>query len=626
MTPPLANVTNLNGSAIGVINGNSDKIENEFDKVLYKDGSVNMDGALDMDSNRIINLPYATSASSPVTLEQFLAEKKGDKGEPGTPGLPGVGGNTFLSLASLKSMDPILYKSAILADGVNPPIAYAYVTGDFTGKADDRYIVKIDSVPLTTGALIRDTSVISVADFGAKGNAVFDDTAAIQAAINFMALQPNGGAVIIPVGTFKLTYRAAEDGAGVTCLSLRDKVELRGMSKYGSILKLANGSIGPGTYGRIIVGTHNVQITQCGISNLTVDGNRSNQGLFANQGNGGNIVINNCRNIAIVDVVSKGANGQGIQIIGGRNTPSEDITIRGCKVSDTAGSTLNNDGSVAVEFNGNGCGIQLSYVTIGIVSNNVVVSTKDNCIDTYGENVDYTTIPPTVFDPTGGALLITDNVLSNGRVGVFPETSARIKVSNNYINAMTEIGVSVNRINSNPRGIEIINNTIDTCPVGVRIGGDCSSNPGVMIKGNLFQGNLGASTIGVLLDKTSYVLVEDNTFAFNNAAIPLVQLSGSSVSFCRVTGNKYYGNPNGGTLFYVTATSTFSVSSDDWISIDNQSYARADNTFSRYNLSAGGTVNFAGLVTYPDSGTAQAGGVPLGGLYKTGDGTVKVRI
>lgn len=54
----------------------------------------------------------------------------------------------------------------------------------------------------TVGAKLR--QIVNVADFGAVGNGVTDDTAAIQAAIDYMETL-NGGVVEVPQGQFKIT-------------------------------------------------------------------------------------------------------------------------------------------------------------------------------------------------------------------------------------------------------------------------------------------------------------------------------------------------------------------------------------------------------------------------------------
>lgn len=60
----------LNSSGRVTLNENTDKLANEFDKVLYADGSTPLKGTVDADSNRIINLPDAVTPSEPVTLRQ----------------------------------------------------------------------------------------------------------------------------------------------------------------------------------------------------------------------------------------------------------------------------------------------------------------------------------------------------------------------------------------------------------------------------------------------------------------------------------------------------------------------------------------------------------------------------
>lgn len=65
-------ITNItNSSGIPTLNDNFEELADEFDKVVYRDGSQTMQGDLDMDSNRIINLSDALTESEPVTLGQI---------------------------------------------------------------------------------------------------------------------------------------------------------------------------------------------------------------------------------------------------------------------------------------------------------------------------------------------------------------------------------------------------------------------------------------------------------------------------------------------------------------------------------------------------------------------------
>jgi hypothetical protein len=54
-------------SAIGKLNSNLNRVSDEFDKVLYTDGSNTVTGTLDANSNRIINLPDPLTDSEPAT-------------------------------------------------------------------------------------------------------------------------------------------------------------------------------------------------------------------------------------------------------------------------------------------------------------------------------------------------------------------------------------------------------------------------------------------------------------------------------------------------------------------------------------------------------------------------------
>lgn len=68
-TDDLTNIISL--SAIEVINNNFEDLSDEFDKVVYRDGSLNMLGNLDMNSKRIYNLLDAASNTEPITKGQL---------------------------------------------------------------------------------------------------------------------------------------------------------------------------------------------------------------------------------------------------------------------------------------------------------------------------------------------------------------------------------------------------------------------------------------------------------------------------------------------------------------------------------------------------------------------------
>lgn len=134
------------GYNLSKINTNFQKIEGELNnRVLYRkneSGEPNhMSNTLDMNSNRIINLPDAVSGSEPVTLDQ------------------------------LKSID--------------------------SGTA--LYFTQKGAGAVTRTAQDKMRDIVSVKDFGAIGDGIIDDTAAFQTAINSFI---NTGSIHIPAGEY----------------------------------------------------------------------------------------------------------------------------------------------------------------------------------------------------------------------------------------------------------------------------------------------------------------------------------------------------------------------------------------------------------------------------------------
>lgn len=116
----------------------------------------------------------------------------------------------------------------------------------------------------------------NVKDFGAQGDGITDDTAAIQAAITATVggvtngTNTIGGTIFFPPGTYLHT--------GLTIYSY---VHLRGAGIGASILKLKNAanadSIGGYNASSLIGGSSSGGIKNFGLYDLTVDGNQSNQ-------------------------------------------------------------------------------------------------------------------------------------------------------------------------------------------------------------------------------------------------------------------------------------------------------------------------------------------------------------
>lgn len=142
----------ISGYNLSKINDNFQKIEDELNnKVLYRDtpsGEINhMNKTLDMNSNRIINLPDAVSGSEPVTLDQLIAVDSG---------------------SALQLMEDLAE-----SDG-----------SSMVGFIQDG----VGAVPRTSLDKMREW--VSVKDFGAVGDNITDDTLALTALANFVNARP----------------------------------------------------------------------------------------------------------------------------------------------------------------------------------------------------------------------------------------------------------------------------------------------------------------------------------------------------------------------------------------------------------------------------------------------------
>ncbi|MBA1289101.1 M10 family metallopeptidase C-terminal domain-containing protein [Pseudomonas japonica] len=112
-------------------------------------------------------------------------------------------------------------------------------------------------------------TTFNVLDYGAKGDGVSDDTAAIQAAIN-AAAKAGGGEVYLPEGTYIVSGPNSDGG----CLTLKSNVVLNGERLGLTTLKLADDS--SADVAGLIHTVANANTSNATISNLTLDGNKAN--------------------------------------------------------------------------------------------------------------------------------------------------------------------------------------------------------------------------------------------------------------------------------------------------------------------------------------------------------------
>ncbi|HJR27849.1 MAG TPA: glycoside hydrolase family 55 protein, partial [Pseudomonas sp.] len=112
--------------------------------------------------------------------------------------------------------------------------------------------------------------IFNVQSFGAKGDGITDDTAAIQSAIDAAAVA-GGGQVYMPTGTY-IVSAGAEPSDG--CLMLKSNVYLYGDGMGVTNVKVADGSDTKIT--GVIRSAYGEETHDFGVSNLTIDGNRDN--------------------------------------------------------------------------------------------------------------------------------------------------------------------------------------------------------------------------------------------------------------------------------------------------------------------------------------------------------------
>ena len=113
-------------------------------------------------------------------------------------------------------------------------------------------------------------TIYNVKDYGATGNGITDDTAAIQAAVN-AAKAAGGGDVYVPAGTYIVTgHNEPSDGA----IMLYDNIHLYGDGMGATNIKVADGWNMKMT--GVIRTEYGISTNNVTVDNLTIDGNRDN--------------------------------------------------------------------------------------------------------------------------------------------------------------------------------------------------------------------------------------------------------------------------------------------------------------------------------------------------------------
>jgi len=180
-------------------------------------------------------------------------------------------------------------------------------------------------------------SMVSVKDFGAKGDGATDDSATIQKAIDETAA--DGRTVFIPGGVYMIG----------TTLSLRNNLTLRGASRAATTLRLAPTSSGPILEAAQSGGIYQT-VDDFVLMDLSLDGDAEHTSVPGTEGAPPLLRAYQSRRWHVARCRVVGSRGYGVGLLGdprsttaGKQGPHEDIYLLDCE--------FNNNGTVAT---GNG--------------------------------------------------------------------------------------------------------------------------------------------------------------------------------------------------------------------------------------------------------------------------------
>ena len=176
------NVTNIEiNSGVPTLNDNFDIVADEFDKVFYRDGSLSVTGNIDMDSNRLLNVPAPSIPTDVVRLQDLETVVDG----------------AFLIQLNAK---------ADIAD-VNAGLALKVDSADLSSEDGAELVGFSHNATYTkgtTGDRFKHEIWVTDDPFLADNTNTVDAAAAIRLAITLASGLPNGATVRLPEGQYRL--------------------------------------------------------------------------------------------------------------------------------------------------------------------------------------------------------------------------------------------------------------------------------------------------------------------------------------------------------------------------------------------------------------------------------------
>ncbi|MCP1445554.1 parallel beta-helix repeat protein [Pseudomonas sp. GGS8] len=375
--------------------------------------------------------------------------------------------------------------------------------------------------------------IFNVQNFGAKGDGITDDTAAIQRAID-AAAAAGGGQVYVPTGTY-IVSGGVEPSDG--CLMLKSNVYLYGDGMGASTVKVADGSDTKIT--GVIRSAYGEETHDFGVSNLTIDGNRDNTtGKIDGWFNGyipGQAGYDS--NVTLDSVEIKDCSGYGFD-------PHEQTVNMVIKNSVSHGNGL--DGFVA------------DFLSNSTFENNIAYDNDRHGFNVVTSTHDFTMTNNIAYDNGGNGIVIQrgsedipspsnititgGEVYGNGAEGVLIKMSSEVTVSGVDIHDNTSAGIRIygsthveiidNTLNSNSLGNPVPEIIIQSYNDTLGVSGKYFNGSDNTIQSNIIIGS-NLSTYGVAErneDGTDRNAIIGNTISHTSNGAALVYGDGSYVS------------------------------------------------------------------------------------------------
>lgn len=483
----LSTITGNETSAINIINNNSSLIETFSDNTLSRDGSTpnQMLSDLDMNSNRVINLPVPTSAEEPLRLQDlsdFIGTGIITAGAPTNASYLTLGTNATLSNervltagTNISFVDGGAGSTLTVNVPTNAPTTASYLTlGVNSTLTNERVLTAGTGISLTDGGANSTLTVatntnlnisyIFAKDFGAVGNGIADDTTALQSWIT--SGLSTGKVCVLNPGTYKIT----------TALSITGQLTIIGAGASISIIQPATTINGinisttlPVTLEKLGVFYPSAAASSTYAIQVTGTGNGNSSSVFRD------IQLLNCYTginfIAATAFVVDNAkielfSSTGITVQNTGNVDAGDSTISNCFILGTGGPLA---------------GIQWTSEGALHVINNNILSVQ------YG---------------FAGQL-------------VSAAITRQMFITGNTFDGCTVAGVSFNRLGVTGTfgGVNIANNVFNLCKIGVSVPADANGAwlTGLNIIGNNYYDNGTASSFFVNLNSITSFVIGYNT-------------------------------------------------------------------------------------------------------------------